>query len=161
MIGYIVKIGNNFYKIQAIDPLYNKEATGSVAASTTTTKDWNTYMQPLDGYIYFVEWLSIDGNLGFQLQFPKGMQHGSPRGKIEYFYFKDAMPSNPLYYPFVITPPNYPTFGLYNPTSAANNSDVEFVGQRWAVRKLDNMERPPEGKYVELVDYANRGIGQG
>lgn len=160
-VGYKVKIGKNFYEIIGIEDLKHKEAMGSLAAAGTTTYDFDAYMKPLDGYIYFVEYLAIDGYCGFQFHFPKGIPHGTPRGNTEYLYFFDANPSDPLYKPFFIIPPNYPSFALYNPEASANNSDAIFTGERWRVEKLDVTQIPPEGKYVELTDYAAGGIGQG
>lgn len=161
MIGYKFKIGQTFYEILGIEPFKHLEALGSLAASTTTTKDFTTYMKPLDNYIYFVEWMAIDGNCGFQFQFQKGIPHGTVRGNTEYLYFDDAKPSDPLYWPFLIIPPNYPTWALYNPTASANNSDAIFKGERWLVKKLGVNETPPEGQYTILTDYAAGGIGQG
>lgn len=161
MIGYKIKVGNNYYEILGIERLTHKEAIGAVTTLNTTTKDFNDYMKPLDGYIYFVEFMAIDGNCGFQLEFPKGIPHGTPRGNVEYLYFADASPSAPLYEPLVIIPPNYPSWKVYNPTASTNNSDAIFKGKRWRVKKLGVSEIPAEGRYIELTDYASGGIGQG
>ena len=161
-IGYKIKVGSAFYEIIGIEELRHKEATGSLGAGSTTTKDFNNYMQPLDNMIYFVEEVGIDGNLGFQFEFPKGQSHHTPRGAAEYIYWEEANPLDPMYCPFVITPPNHPSFKLYNPTGAANNSDAFFRGEKWQVEKLVGARIPAAGTYTELMDYANpKGIGQG
>lgn len=163
MVGYKVKVGSRFYEIMGIEPLRHKEATGSVATVTATTKDWDTYMRPLNGYIYFVEKMGINGYLGFAFQFPKGIVHGAPRGETEYIYFNEANSLNPLYYPFVIIDPYFPTWALYNPNANSNNSDAYFFGERWLVREMlsDEYRLLKRNEYTELVDYSKGGIGQG
>lgn len=160
-IGYVIKIGKNFYRITGIEELRWTEALGSLAATTATTYDFSTYMKPLDGYIYFVEYMGIDGFCGFALQFPKGIVHGAPRGQTSYVYKDEAGKLNPMYYPMVITSPNYPTWATYNPESSANNADAYFFGERWKVNKLTQPEISEITSYEELTDYANSGIGQG
>lgn len=159
--GYHFKIGERFYRIDGIEELRHKEATGSVASGIDTKKDFDEKMKPLDGFIYFVEHMGIDGRLGFQLEFPKGTQHGTPRGEIEYIYFDEANPLDPTYIPLIIEPGNSPTFHLYNPHTAANNSDVVFTGERWKVTKLEDREITPDIRFIEMTDYAKGGIGQG
>lgn len=160
MIGYQFKLGAKYYKIFGIENLRHKEATGSVDSLDDTTVNFDTYMKPLDGYAYFVEFLAIDGYLGWQLEFPAGMPHGTPRGNIEYIYFDEANVLNMMYVPFIITPPNYPSFKLYNPESFANNSDMIFKGKRWLVKQLVGDDIPQPGQFVTMQDYA-KGIGQG
>lgn len=161
MIGYQFKLGAKYYKILGIEDLRHKEATGSVDSLDDTTVSFDDYMKPLDGYAYFVEFLAIDGYLGWQFEFPAGIPHGTPRGNIEYIYFDEGHPLNMVYVPFIVTPPNYPTFKLYNPEAFANNSDILFKGKRWLVEKLTGAKIPPLGQFVEMEDYAAGGIGQG
>lgn len=164
LIGYVIKLGKNFYRIAGIEDLRHKEATGSVAALTVTTKDWDTYLKPLDGYMYFVEFIGIDGLLGFLFEFPKGTPHGTPRGNIEYIYFDEASILDPMYLPFLVITPHHPSFRLYNPTAAANNSDVIFKGEKWQVDKLSVEEAAAlsRNEYTEMTNYAKtRGLGQG
>lgn len=161
MIGYTVKIGATFYRIIGIEELKWSEETGSLDAGKKTVKMFDTYMQPLNNYIYFVESIGIDGNLGFVLEMPKGIAHGGPRGELVYNYFDEANPLDPMYSPFIITPKSWPNFALYNPTLVANNSDCYFFGQRWLVKQLEGFEIPEEGKYTELTNYVGGGIGQG
>lgn len=164
LIGYVVKLGITFYRITGIELLRHKEATGSVAAGLVTTKDWDTYLKPLDGYMYFIEFIGIDGNLGFLFEFPKGTPHGTPRGTIEYIYFDEASILDPLYLPFLVITPNHPSFRLYNPTAAANNSDVVFKGEKWQIEKLSKEEAAAlsRNEYTEMTNYAkSKGLGQG
>ncbi len=160
--GYNVKVGAKMYKIMGIEELRWMEAIGALATITATTKDFDTYMKPLDNYIYFVESMGIDGFCGWALQFPKGIVHGAPRGQTAYVYKDEAGKLNPIYYPMIITSPDYPTWAVYNPSGSSNNSDAYFFGQRWRVKLLDSGEVQEVGSnYTELTDYANSGIGQG
>ncbi len=119
-------------------------------------------MKPLDNYIYFVEYMGIDGFVGWTLQFPKGIVHGAPRGQTEYVYKDEAGKLNPMYYPFIISSPDYPTWAVYNPKSFTNNSDAYFFGERWRIVLLDGAQIQDIGSnFTELTDYANSGIGQG
>lgn len=159
LIGYVIKTGAKYFKIDGIEELRHSEAIGSLAAATASTKDWDTYMKPLDGYIYFIQEMGIDGFCGFALQFPKGIVHGAPRGETEYVYKDEAGKLNPKYYPFIITSPDYPTWATNNPKAAANNSQAYFYGERWKVHQLQPHEIPKD--YTELTNYALGGIGQG
>lgn len=159
--GFIVKIGAKIYKILGIEELRWSEPIGSIATVTGTTKDFDTYMKPLDNYIYWVEYMGIDGFCGWALQFPKGIVHGAPRGQTSYVYKDEAGKLNPMYYPMIITTPDYPTWAVYNPFSASNNSDAYFFGERWRVKLLDSLEMQNVTSVTELTDYANSGIGQG
>lgn len=159
LVGYVLKLGAKFYRIDGIEELRHSESIGSLAATTASTKDWDTYLKPLDGYIYFIQEMGIDGFVGFALQMPKGIVHGAPRGETQYVYKDEAGRLNPKYYPFVLTPPNYPTWAIYNPTGAANTSQAYFFGERWKVHKLESHEVAKD--YTELTDYTLGGIGQG
>lgn len=162
LIGYNVEIGANMYKIVGIEELRWMEAIGSLATVSTTSKDFDTYMKPLDNYVYWVEYMGIDGFCGWALQFPKGIVHGAPRGQTQYVYKDEAGKLNPLYYPMIITSPNYPTWVVYNPTGAANDSDAYFFGERWRIKLLIGAELSDIGSnFTKLTDYANSGIGQG
>ena len=162
MKGYHIKLGNKLFRILGIEDLRWKEAIGSIATVTATTKDWDTYMKPLDNYIYFVEYMGIDGFCGFALQFPKGIVHGAPRGQTDYMYKDEAGKLNPIYFPFIITSPDYPTWAVYNPSGAANNSDAYFFGERWRVVLLDASQIADIGSnFTDMTDYAMGGIGQG
>lgn len=162
-IGDVVKISNNYYRLENIQPLrHGPVALGSIATTETGTFDFSVansqYMQPLEGYLYWVEKVAIDGRCGFRFEFPKGQPHLHPKGSApgEYIYFRHAKPSDPLYLPFVIEPPYYPTWQLYNPHTAANNSDAWFWGFKWQVEMLKGMDVPSEG-YIELTDYRRSG----
>ncbi|KKN90793.1 hypothetical protein LCGC14_0223760 [marine sediment metagenome] len=162
MKGYNIKLGAKMFKIMGIEELRWKEAIGSVATGIATTKDWDTYMKPLDNYIYFVEYMGIDGFCGFALQFPKGIVHGAPRGQTEYVYKDEAGKLNPMFYPFLISSPDYPTWAVFNAAAIANNSDAYFFGERWRVKILSGTEIQEIGSnFTEMTDYANSGIGQG
>lgn len=160
IIGYNIKIGEDYFRIDGIEELRHKEAMTALATVTASTYDFDTYLKPLDGYMYFIESMGIDGFCGWALQFPKGIVHGAPRGETQYVYKDEAGKLNPKYYPFIITSPNYPTWAYYNPTTATNTSTAYFFGERWRIRKLGSSETPPK-EYVELLDYTRGGIGQG
>lgn len=160
-IGYVVKIGLNFYRIKGIEELRWYEPIGSIATVTVTQKDFDTYMKPLAGYIYWVEYMGIDGFCGFSIEFPKGIVHGAPRGQLQYIYKDEAGKLNPVYYPMIITAGSHPTWNVYNPTGAANNSDAYFFGERWKVDLLKEAEIAEITSWEELTDYASSGIGQG
>jgi len=160
LIGYKLKIGQDYYRIDGIEELRHTENLTALATVTASTYDFDTYLKPLDGYIYFIEHMGIDGFCGFALQFPKGIVHGAPRGETQYVYKDEAGKLDPLYYPFIITTPNYPTWAYYNPSGATNTSVAYFFGERWKVRKLQATEAPPKD-FLELTDYAQGGIGQG
>lgn len=161
LIGYNIKIGQDFYRIDGIEKLRHEEALTALATVTASTYDFSTYLKPLDGYMYFIEKMGIDGFCGFALQFPKGIVHGAPRGETEYVYKDEAGKLNPEYYPFIITTPNYPTWAYYNPTTATNTSYAYFKGERWKVHKINSSELTGKDTYIELLDYTNGGIGQG
>ncbi len=156
-IGHNIKILENYYRIDNIQPLYHKEACGSCSATDTLTKDFDTYLKPREGYLYFIEHVGIDGFCGFHFQMPKGQPHLTPQGYGEYIYFDIANPLDPYYLPFIVEPPNYPVLKLYNPEAAANNSDASFEGQKMQVKKLEGAEIPPKGQYTELIDYTTSG----
>ena len=160
-IGYVIKIGQNFYRIKGIEELRWKESMTALATVTASTYDFSTYMKPLDGYIYFVEYMGIDGFCGFAVQFPKGIVHGAPRGQTEYVYKDEAGKLLPMYYPMIITSPNYPTWAYYNPTGLTRTDDAYFFGERWKVDLLSPAEIAEVTSYEELTDYASSGIGQG
>lgn len=163
--GYIVKLGKNFYRINGIEELRWAEAMTALAATTASTYDFSQYMQPNPGYMYFVEKMGIDGFCGWALQFPKGIVHGAPHGQTSYVYKDEAGKLNPMYYPMVITSPNFPTWAYYNPTAASNTPTAYFFGERWRVTKLEESEVAQVTSYEELTDYAgtagSSGIGQG
>lgn len=164
MLGYKVKVGNKVYEIIGIELLRWKEAIGSLAATTSTTKKFNSYMTPLDNYIYFVEGVAIDGNCGFQWEYPEGQKHHTPRGQTIYIYSDEANILQPMYLPVLVIKPSYPTIAVYNPTAAANNSDFYFIGEKWQVKELDPSIAATlsPSQYTEMFDYANpKGIGQG
>lgn len=163
MIGHNIKLGKKFYRIFGIDPLTWKEETGSISAGDETTKDWNDYLLPLDGFAYWIEKLAIEGRLGFAVNFPRGKPHGAPRGQTRYIYWGEARPGHPKYFPMLVTPPSYPSYALYNPHSAANNSYAWFFGERWWVDEPLTKEEVEEigDRYTELTNYAGGGIGAG
>ncbi len=160
-IGYTIKVGQNFYRIKGIEELRWKESMTALATVTASTYDFDTYMKPLDGFIYFVEYIGVDGFCGIAIQFPKGIVHGAPRGQTEYVYKDEAGKLNPMYYPMIITSPNYPTIAYYNPTTVSRTDDIYFFGERWKVDKLNPSEVSEISSYEELTDYASSGIGQG
>lgn len=158
---YYFQLGERIYQIKGIEGLRWKEASGDCSATSTLTTDFDTYLKPLDGFAYFIEEFGIDGNLGFAFQFPKGIVHGAPRGETQYIYADEAPYNRPIYMPFIITPPHYPTFEFYNPKSSTFNADMYFFGERWRVRNASPNEVPNIDAIPRLTDYASSGIGQG
>ena len=167
LIGHYFKTGRRekvYYQIIGIDEVLRwRQSTGAVTASSTTTKDWDTYLKPLDGYAYFIEKMGIEGKVGFQLQFPKGINHGTPRGEAKYLYASEAGKGNPWYYPIIVIPPFYPTWALNNPDTSDRTGYGYFFGEKWRVRKIASSEVTPniEKLATEMTDYALGGIGQG
>lgn len=164
LVNHYFKIEKSYYQITGIDEnLGWSQSTGSVTTLQETVKDWSDYLRPLDGYAYFIERMGINGRLGFAMQFPKGITHGAPRGQTRYLYYDDASHVDPIYYPFVVLPPHFPSWKLYNPTTATYTAYAYFFGEKWKIRKIPELEvnAEIEQKAIELTDYANSGIGQG
>ena len=151
-IGNVVKIGTRIYKITNIEPLIHKESCGAI--TTTGTKDFDSYLKPREGYLYFIEYVAIDGRCEFQFQYPKGQPHYTPRGYQEYIGFDRANIDDPLYAPFIVINPEYPSVYLYNPTGVANTSYMTFEGEKFEVTEVTENAPPID---MEICDYPRSG----
>ena len=159
--GYVIKLGKKFYRIKGIEELRWAEEMTALATVTASTYDFSTYMKPLDGYMYFIEYIGIDGFCGIAIQFPKGIVHGSPRGQTSYMYKDEAGKLKPAYYPMMWTAPDYPTIAYYNPTLLTRTDTIYFFGERWKIDILSPAEIAEVSSYEDITDYASSGIGQG
>lgn len=101
--------------------------------------------------------MGINGALEFQLQFPSGIPHWSVHGMAMRFNRFQAGYLSPVYAPFLILNPDYPSINYYNPEAASKAADIWFYGWRWKLKKLDY----EPSVYTELTKYAGGGIGQG
>ena len=156
-VGHFFKIGNAFYEITGIVPMWWTEASGSCTALSTLKKDFEDNLKPSNGYAYWNELIGIDGALNFLLEYPRGTPHWNPHGGRKYLNRYQASYLRMKYFPFLIMNPKYPTIEFYNPEAAAKNADMYFEGERWRVELLEWI---PD-IYTELTKYEAGGIGEG
>jgi len=157
-LGYVIKVGREFYEIQGIEWLQHYEPIDSVAAGESGDQSFETDLKPSEGYFYWIERMGIDGALGFQLKFPS-VPRWTVHGNKRYFYRHRASFLNPIYKPFLVRNPQYPRFTFYNPEVAAKTAIMYFEGERWIVK---NLERSEIGDYwTDLTSYSELSIGEG
>lgn len=157
-IGYIIKVGNNFYQIIGIEPFHHYELINSVNAESSGDQSFESNLKPSEGFINWIEELGIDGALGFQLKFP-AVPRWTVHGNKRYLYRHQASFMNKLYMPFLVQNPEYPRFTFYNPELVAETGVMFFKGERWLVIKISQND---VGDYwADLTSYSDKNVGEG
>lgn len=157
-LGYVIKVGNLFYKIIGIEWLQHYEEVSSVAANSSADQSFSTDLKPSEGYGYWIEKVGIDGALGFQLKFP-AVPRWTVHGNKRYIYRHRASYMNPIYMPFLVINPDYPRFTFYNPEASAMEGVIYFEGERWLLKQISAAE---VGEYyTDLTSYTEKSIGEG
>jgi len=154
-INDIIKVGSRIYKIIGIEMLEHEESMGSVSAGSTSDYDFDTNLKPSDGYAYFIEFIGISGLCKFRFEFPRGQPHFTPHGILEYIDFDHANRLRPMYVPFIIFNPEYPSVKLYNPSDVANTPYMYFRGEKFEIESLTSI--PPGERVIDLLDYPRKG----
>lgn len=154
-IGFIIKIGSTFLEIQGIEPLQTYYNTNTLTTLQEIPQSFQDELTPSPNYVYWIEFMGIDGALGFQLLFPQ-VPHWTVHGEKKYLFRHRAGKLNPAYVPHLITNPNYPRLNLYNPEATSKSATVYWIGERFRIREVD-----PQPVYTELTNYAEGGIGEG
>ena len=165
-IGHNIKVGKEFYKILGIEWLQHYELVSSVSAGSSADQSFESNLKPSEGYMYWIEFIGIDGALGFQLKYP-AVPRWTVHGEKRYIYRHRASFMNPIYHPFLVYNPQYPRFTFYNPEASSKSAVIYFEGERFMVQKLRQedilaIERR-EGKFVytDLTSYTDISIGEG
>lgn len=156
-LGYVIKVGKEYYTILGIEPFSHYEAVDSVATLTAQDQSFATNLTPSNGYMYWIEEIGIDGALGFQLKFP-AVPRWTVHGEKRYIYRHRASFINPLNFNILIRNPQYPRFTFYNPELAAKLAIIYFGGERWIIEPI------PKGQveiYTDLTSYTDLNIGEG
>lgn len=154
-IGDNIRLGQEYYHIRNLEPLEHKSTCDAVAAGGTGSKTFDTYMRPMEEYLYFVESQGIDGLCEFRFQFPQGQPHFAPQSSIEYIDWMRASKLKPKYMPYFIKHGGgeYTAVELSNPSGVSNVSDIYFYGWKFHVTKLTEIPI----KFIEVTDYPRSG----
>jgi hypothetical protein len=165
-LGYVIKVGKEYYEIIGIEWLHHPEKVNSVDATDSADQSFSENLKPSEGYAYWIEEIGIDGALGFQLKFP-AVPRWTVHGNKRYIYRHRASFMNPLYFPFLVLNPDYPRFTFYNPENSAKEAVMYFTGERWLLDKLSkselNQKRSEKGQlyYTDLTSFTDKSIGEG
>jgi len=154
-LGYIIKIGREYFQILGIEPFTHSEAINSVATGVSGDQSFESNLRPADGYMYWFIKLGIDGALGFQLKFP-AVPRWTVHGLKRYIYRHRASFMNPIHYNFLVRSPEFPRFTFFNPEAAAKTAIMYFEGERWIVKKVADVDM-----YTDLTSYTDLNIGEG
>ncbi len=156
-LGYIIKVGREYFVILGIEDFNHYEAITGITTLNTGDQSFESNLRPSDGYMYWIEKLGIDGALGFQLKFP-AVPRWSVHGEKRYIYRHRASFLNMIYKPILVRNPNYPRFTFYNPELATKAAIMYFEGERWIISKVE------EGSvdiFTDLTSYTDLNIGEG
>ena len=157
-IGYIIKIGKEFYEIIGIEPFEHYELIASVAAGIAQDQSFAGNLTPSHGFMYWITEQGIDGALGFQLKFPN-VPRWTTHGNKRYIYRHRASFLNPITdYPFLLRNPLFPRFTFYNPEVAAKLAIIYFGGERWLTSVIEAEE---VDIFTDLTSYTDLNIGEG
>jgi len=155
-LGYVFKVGIEFFEILGIEPVQHYELVNEVTTLKALDQSFESNLRPSDGYMYWIEKIGIDGALGFQLKFP-AVPRWTVHGEKRYIYRHRASFMNPIYMPILVRNPNYPRFTFYNPELATKAAIMYFEGERWIVSRLDGAV----DVYTDLTSYTDLNIGEG
>lgn len=156
-IGYVFKVGREFYEILGIEHFEHYESTASIAYATPTDQSFQTNLTPSQGYMYWITGIGIDGALGFQLKFPN-IPRWTAHGNKRYIYRHRASFMNPININILIRNPEFIRLTLYNPELAAKVAIIYFKGERWIVRPID---ASAVEHFTDLTSYTDLSIGEG
>ena len=154
-LGYIIKVGREFFELIGIEPFTHYELIASVATLTAQDQSFATNLTPSQGYMYWIEKIGIDGALGFQLKFP-AVPRWTVHGLKRYIYRHRASFTNPKPMEILIRNPNYPRFTFYNPELTAKLGVMYFEGERFIVKPVGE-----SNVYTDLTSYSDLNIGEG
>jgi hypothetical protein len=154
-LGYIIKIGREFFELLGIEPFTHYELIASVAAGVAQTQNFNANLTPSSGYMYWIEKMGIDGALGFQLTFP-AVPRWTVHGLRRYIYRHRASFTNAIHMPILVRNPQFPRFTYFNPELAAKVGIMFFEGERWIVKPTAE-----SNVYTDLTSYTDLNIGEG
>ncbi len=154
-LGYIIKIGREFFELIGIESFTHYELINSVATLKAQDQSFGTNLTPSQGYMYWIEKVGIDGALGFQLKFP-AVPRWTVHGLKRYIYRHRASFINPMPLQILIRHPNYPRFTFYNPELTAKVAIMFFEGERFIVEKTSE-----SNVYTDLTSYTDLNIGEG
>lgn len=159
-IGWIIKVGDLFLEIKSISPLNHYELVTSVTTLLTADQSFDDNLRPSPNHAYWIEFIGIDGALGFQLKFPE-VPHWTVHGLKKYYFRHQASRDKKKYLPFLITYPNYPRFTFKNPETTDKESIIYFTGEHFKVREVNVAREGRPEIYTELTEYAEGGVGEG
>lgn len=154
-LGYVIKVGREFYELIGIEPFHHYEAIDSVATLTAQAQSFQANLLPSTGYMYWIEKMGIDGALGFQLTFP-AVPRWTVHGLRRYIYRHRASFMSPIYMPILVRNPQFPRFTFYNPELAAKLGIMYFEGERFIVKPCAE-----PSVYTDLTSYTDLNIGEG
>ena len=154
-LGYVIKVGREFYEILGIEPFTHYELIASVATGVAQTQNFNANLTPSQGYMYWIEKMGIDGALGFQLTFP-AVPRWTVHGLRRYIYRHRASFINPIHMPILIRNPQFPRFTYFNPELDAKVGIMFFEGERWIIKQVAE-----PSTYTDLTSYTDLNIGEG
>ncbi len=154
-IGYNFEFENSFYKILDMQDMEWDQTTGSVATVSTSTVDFDTNLKPHKGYGYWIEFVGIDGFVGFQPLF-KNYPQMTPHREAKYWYKEDAGRFNMKYMPHLILDGDYPTYQFYNPKGSAYTGHMYWKGKKFRLELLDSL---PAGEIaVPITSYMRASL---
>ena len=156
-LGYIVKIGKDFFEILGIEPITHYESITGIGTLVAGDQSFETNFRPSDGYFYWIEKMGIDGALGFQLKFP-AVPRWTVHGEKRYIYRHRASFMNPIYMPILIRNPNFIRMTFYNPELATKAAIMYFEGEKWIVSRVEDGN---VDIFTDLTSYTDLNIGEG
>ena len=154
-LGYVIKVGRQFFELLGIEPFNHYELIASVTAGTAQTQNFNANLTPSMGYMYWIEKVGIDGALGFQLTFP-AVPRWTVHGLRRYIYRHRASFVNPIPLQILIRNPEFPRFTFFNPELTDKLAVMYFEGERFIVK-----ECAETSVYTDLTSYSDLNIGEG
>lgn len=154
-LGYVIKIGRQFFELIGIEPFTHYELIASVATVTAQAQSFAANLTPSIGYMYWIEKVGIDGALGFQLTFP-AVPRWTVHGLRRYIYRHRASFINMIPLEILVRNPQFPRFTFYNPETTAKLAVMYFEGERFIVEECGE-----SNVYTDLTSYTDLNIGEG
>jgi len=157
-IGYIIKIGKEYYEIIGIEDFEHYAVVNSVAAGKAADQSFAGNLTPSHGFMYWITEQGIDGALGFQLKFPN-VPRWTTHGNKRYIYRHRASFINPICNkPILLRNPLFPRYTFYNPELTAKLAIMYWGGERWVVEPIN---AGAVDIFTDLTSYTDLNIGEG
>lgn len=154
--GTILKIGNEFYRIDNEEVLHYKYTPASSVAAGGSANAKMSELLPTKHYLYWVRAIGVDGGLSFQIQYPINTPRNTPpqASAIQKFNrFNAHYLNGGANISFFITHILEPYLYWYNDEAVTLNADFYFMGMMYKVTLLDPSRETIPKEYIEVSDY--------